>query len=92
MKQVQTNKNENNKKTKNNSKSNEKAKLKIIDFGIAIEIEDDETNDEYVGTLLYLPPESTSTREGWELKKGDMWSVGIIAYVLGMYNSCCNFC
>ena len=58
------------------------SQLKIIDFGIAIEIEDSDTNDEYTGTLVYMPPESCGMRTGLELKYGDMWSIGIIAYIL----------
>ena len=30
----------------------------------------------------YLPPEITRFRHGWELKLGDAWSIGVIAYVL----------
>ena len=35
-----------------------------------------------VGTAFYLAPEAIKTREGWELKKSDMWTIGVIAYVL----------
>ena len=60
----------------------DKGELKLIDFGVAIEIEDNELNDDYVGTLHFLPPESVCARTGEELKAGDMWSIGVIAYVL----------
>ena len=59
-----------------------KAKLKIIDFGVAIEMDDNDTNSDYVGTLIYMPPEAVYQRYGWEIKMGDMWSIGIIAYIL----------
>ena len=58
------------------------AQLKLIDFGVAIEIDDEEINDDYVGTLVYLPPESVGQRTGQILKAGDMWSIGVIAYIL----------
>ena len=59
------------------------ARLKLIDFGLAIEIKDDETNSDFVGTLVYLPPESVKKkRTGKEFKAGDMWSIGIITYLL----------
>ena len=58
------------------------AQLKLIDFGIALEIDDEDQNDEYVGTVLYLPPEACGVRTGKELKAGDMWSIGVIAYIL----------
>lgn len=29
-----------------------------------------------------MPPEITRCRKGWELKAGDMWSIGVIAYIL----------
>ncbi|ETO32636.1 calcium/calmodulin-dependent protein kinase type IV [Reticulomyxa filosa] len=32
--------------------------------------------------VLYLPPEVGRQRYGWEMKKSDMWSVGVIAYIL----------
>ena len=70
----------------NNDDNNEEveindADIKLIDFGLAIEIKDDETNDEFVGTLVYLPPECVGVRTGKELRAGDMWSIGIIAYI-----------
>jgi len=57
-------------------------KLVIIDFGDAKIVEDNELYNEFVGTAFYLPPEIIRDRKGWELKASDMWSIGIIAYVL----------
>lgn len=56
--------------------------LVIIDFGDAKIVEDQEMYNEFVGTAFYLPPEIIRDRKGWELKASDMWSIGIIAYVL----------
>jgi len=56
--------------------------LVIIDFGDAKEVEEHSTHDDFVGTAFYLAPEAIRTREGWELKKSDMWTMGVIAYVL----------
>lgn len=56
--------------------------LVIIDFGDAKIVQDTEMYNEFVGTAFYLPPEIIRDRKGWELKMSDMWSIGIIAYVL----------
>eukprot|EP01083_Nonionella_stella_P217174 779860_1 len=46
------------------------------------EVEEHSQHDDFVGTAFYLAPEAIRTREGWELKKSDMWTIGVIAYVL----------
>lgn len=56
--------------------------LVIIDFGDAKVIDDEETYEDFVGTAFYLAPECVRDRKGWELKKSDMWTIGVIAYVL----------
>ena len=56
--------------------------LVIIDFGDAKEVEEHSNHDDFVGTAFYLAPEAIRTRQGWELKKSDMWTIGVIAYVL----------
>jgi len=56
--------------------------LVIIDFGDAKKIEDDKVYEDFVGTAFYLAPECTRNRKGWELKASDMWTIGVIAYVL----------
>eukprot|EP01084_Bolivina_argentea_P023963 44750_1 len=58
------------------------ANIVIIDFGDAARVDDHEIYSEFVGTIYYLPPEITRHRHGWELKKSDMWTIGVIAYVL----------
>jgi len=55
--------------------------LVIIDFGDAKEIEDDKIYEDFVGTAYYLAPECVRDRKGWELKKSDMWTIGVITYV-----------
>eukprot|EP01083_Nonionella_stella_P126792 384015_1 len=61
--------------------------LVIIDFGDSERVQDDELYNEFVGTIHYLPPEITRYRHGWELKKSDMWSIGVMMYELlcGVY-------
>jgi len=56
--------------------------LVIIDFGDAKKIDPDATYEDFVGTAFYLAPECVRNRQGWELKKSDMWTIGVIAYVL----------
>ena len=59
------------------------AKLIVIDFGEAIEIEQGKVYDDICGTLVYMPPEIMRARQWWEMKGHDMWSIGVIAYILG---------
>lgn len=59
-----------------------KSNLVIIDFGDAALIDDHEMYSEFVGTIFYLPPEIHRHRHGWEMKKSDMWTIGVIAYIL----------
>jgi len=54
----------------------------IIDFGEATIINENHKYADLVGTLYYMPPESIRIRRGYELKKSDMWSIGVITYVL----------
>jgi len=56
--------------------------LCIIDFGDAKKVKDDESYEEFVGTAFYLPPEIVRARKGAEMKKSDVWSIGVITYVL----------
>ncbi|ETO17107.1 calcium-dependent protein kinase 21 [Reticulomyxa filosa] len=59
----------------------------LIDFGCAKEIQDDEVYDDLVGTVYYLAPELASQKKdvpttGLVLKFADVWSVGVITYVM----------
>eukprot|EP01083_Nonionella_stella_P152853 490421_1 len=61
--------------------------LVLIDFGCAKLVSDDEEYHDLVGTVYYVSPElaaqSTTVRKtGSVLKSSDIWSVGVIAYVL----------
>jgi len=56
--------------------------LVIIDFGDAKIIEEDDVFEDFVGTAFYLAPECVRDRTGAELKKSDMWTIGVIGYVL----------
>lgn len=60
------------------------AKIVLIDFGTAIEVEDDAKYSDLVGTPFYLAPESATnqpSRTGRMLKSSDIWAVGVIAYI-----------
>jgi len=63
-------------------KPGDDAILKIIDFGDSDIVEDHKSYKELVGTLYYLSPECKRTRKGWEVKKSDMWSFGVVCYIL----------
>jgi len=58
----------------------------LIDFGCAKIVEDATEYKDLVGTPYYLAPESAAghkyTRTGKVLKASDVWSIGVIAYVL----------
>jgi len=54
----------------------------IIDFGDAKVVDDNATYEDFVGTAFYLAPECVRNRTGAELKKSDMWTIGVITYVL----------
>jgi len=56
--------------------------LVIIDFGDAKVVKKDEIYEDFVGTAFYLAPECVRNRTGEELKKSDMWTIGVITYVL----------
>eukprot|EP01084_Bolivina_argentea_P099821 179369_1 len=56
--------------------------LIIIGFRDATCIDDNEVYSEVTGKTFYLPPEITGFRTGRQLKKSDMWSIGVIAFIL----------
>jgi len=62
------------------------SEMVLIDFGCARIVDDDTEYKDLDGTPYYLPPESAAgdryIRTGRVLKSSDVWSVGIIAYVL----------
>jgi len=57
-------------------------KLKVIDVGDSVVVDDDTKYYKFSGTRFYMPPEISRPRTGREMKKGDIWTVGIIAYLL----------
>jgi len=62
------------------------SEMVLIDFGCAKIVEDDTVYNDLVGTPYYLAPESAVghkyIRTGRVLKSSDVWSIGIIAYVM----------
>ena len=57
-------------------------KLKLIDFGDSRVIETVKVYKTCIGTLSYIAPEMLRDRKGWEIKKSDMWSIGVMAFTL----------
>ena len=65
----------------------EDANLILIDFGTAKIVEDEVIYSDLCGTIYYLSPEIASKSKkypmsGKILKGGDIWSIGVITYVL----------
>jgi len=62
------------------------SEMVLIDFGCAKIVDDDTPYKDLVGTPYYLAPESAVghkyIRTGKVLKSSDVWSIGIIAYVM----------
>ena len=58
--------------------------LKIIDFGLSTQIQDEKNiYDEIQGSWHYFPPETfAGNRTGDQLKRGDIWSIGVITYLM----------
>ncbi|XP_076416998.1 putative sperm motility kinase W [Peromyscus maniculatus bairdii] len=54
---------------------------KLCDFGMAIEITEGQMLEEICGSLLYWAPEILA-RKPYDGLAGDMWSLGIVLYVL----------
>lgn len=62
------------------------SEMVLIDFGCAKVVDDEKEYKDLVGTPYYLAPESAAghkyIRTGRVLKSSDIWSIGVIAYVL----------
>ena len=43
-----------------------------------------------MGTPPYMSPERLDEHEGWQLKKSDVWAVGVIAYEMCAGERCFN--
>ena len=56
--------------------------LKLIDFGDSRIIEPNEIYSTCIGTINYMSPEMLRERTGNEIKKSDMWSIGVITFIL----------
>jgi len=53
---------------------------KLIDFGDALVVKDNNVYAELVGTQCYLAPERWRQHHGWELKASDIWAIGVLAF------------
>ena len=55
----------------------------MIDFGDSVIVNDPYTVfEDSAGTLLYMAPEGFRQRYAWELKCCDVWSIGVITFVM----------
>lgn len=57
--------------------------IKVGDFGVSRYFKKDELCTTICGTLVYTPPELISMKQ-YDPKKADVWSLGILLYVLYM--------
>ena len=55
-------------------------KIKLIDFGLSLTIFPSQTISECCGTMIYSAPEITLSKP--YNNKVDIWSIGVIAYVM----------
>eukprot|EP01083_Nonionella_stella_P141248 434819_1 len=69
-------------------KAGEKDRAMLIDFGDAEMVICDKTYTEFVGTPCYMSPERLGKHNGEQLKKSDVWAVGVIAYELYSGSRC----
>ena len=54
--------------------------IKLIDFGSASKMLFKVNRDKFVnGTVVYMPPEGF---DGWYSKGYDMWSFGVLVYIM----------
>jgi len=53
---------------------------KIIDFGDAKRVTDDTSYTDFVGSPPYMAPERLREHKGWQLKRSDVWAIGVIAF------------
>ena len=60
----------------------------LIDFGDAEICKSNKMYDEFVGTAPYMSPERLVQHNGDELKKADMWALGVIAYEMYSGKKC----
>ena len=63
--------------------SSNQGRLTVIGWDDAIEVEaNHHVYDDFVGHLYFLAPECFRYRHGWELKRADLWAVGVITFML----------
>ncbi|XP_040585598.1 sperm motility kinase-like [Mesocricetus auratus] len=55
--------------------------IKLCDFGMAIQLKEGQMLKKFCGSLLYMAPEILA-RKPFDGLAGDMWSLGIVLYVL----------
>lgn len=56
--------------------------LVLIDFGDSRIVQENECYEDFVGTAFYLAPECIRKRTGDELKKSDVWTIGVITWIM----------
>jgi len=59
---------------------------RIIDFGDAEIARSDKAYTEFVGTPPYMSPERLTAHNGDQLKKSDVWAIGVMAFE--MFSGC----
>jgi len=61
-------------------RKNDMTDIRLIDFGESLHVQSTHIYDEMVGTPCYFAPERFRRPSGDELKKSDVWSIGVIMF------------
>jgi len=61
---------------------------KLVDFGDSLEVDEQESYSEFIGTPPYMAPERLKEHKGWQLKKADVWAIACIAYEMIVGERC----
>jgi myosin-light-chain kinase len=63
-------------------KKNDYNDIMIIDWAEAMLVKDNRIYHDFGGSAHYLSPECKGNRRGWEIKKSDVFSIGVMAFAL----------
>merc|ERR1719356_275426 len=62
--------------------------LKLIEFGDSKKVKKDDSYSKSVSAPSYTAPERWKDHKGWQLKKADVWAIGVIAFEMFAGQKC----